>query len=529
MSGWQVPDITPSPGPVPVGSAAVKADDDGVVAGRASGSKLWRVCIRDIAGESLGAGIALGEGFILTCAHVVELAGDPVSVPGMEVLVTFVGLPGSPSARATVVPGCWEPAREDGSADIALLRLAPGSPDVPGARLHRLPEPAHRTVRTFGFPDRLSHGVWAFGTLAGPSGPADEWVQVDSQLPGQRVRRGFSGSGVIDDYTGAVVGMVVTEFTDETQRLAWMIPVGTIVRYAREVRRWVGADLAPLPPPGVVMTVGGPIAKGLDPLQGAIKTTVNAAGSTPDEVHRWIEGRLSTALSASGGTDARKAPPVTVALAGIDESSRPEEMLHQVVKPLLDDGTEVEIHFSGENSPGLGLVREWLREEIRRRNEKLFLRVESVEAEESELRELTAKLARRVEPVPEVPWFSIDLQLRARAVAAAPPDADPARVRRELASIERKTERAFRALVDVREELESCRERYEELKGLLRGYNARARDHGLVEDEELSALYRSAAQEIAAGPCSLPVAEELVETYVRAVRRRIDGEAEAVT
>jgi hypothetical protein len=277
------------------------------------------------------------------------------------------------------------------------------------------------------------------------------------------------------------------------------------------------------------MTVGGPIAKGLDPLQGAIKTTVNAAGSTPDEVHRWIEGRLSTALSASGGTDVRKPPPVTVALAGIDESSQPEEMLHKVVKPLLDDGTEVEIHFSGENSPGLSIVREWLREEIRRRNEKLAVRVESVEAEESELRELAAKLARRVEPVPEVPWFSIDLHLRARAVAAAPADVNPARVRRALASTERKTERAFRALADVRAELESRRERHEELKGLLRGYNARAGDHGLVEDEELSVLYRSAAQELAAGPCSLPVAEELVETYVRAVRRRLNGEPEAVT
>jgi ketosteroid isomerase-like protein len=246
-------------------------------------------------------------------------------------------------------------------------------------------------------------------------------------------------------------------------------------------------------------------------------------------VRRWIEGRLSTALSASGGTDARKAPPVTVALAGIDESSQPEEMLHKVVKPLLDDGTEVEIHFSGENSPGLGLVREWLREEIQRRAEKLSLRVESVEAEESELRELAGKLARRVEPVPEVPWVSIDLQLRARAVAGAPPEVDPALVRHKLASTERKTERAWQALTRVREELESRRERHEELKGLLRGYNARARDHGLVEDEELAALYRSAAQEIAAGPCSLPLAEELVENYVRAVRRRIDGEPEAVT
>jgi hypothetical protein len=505
----------------------VKVDDDGVVAGRASDSELWRVCIRDMAGQSLGAGIALGEGFVLTCAHVVELAGDPVSAPGMEVLVDFVSLRGSSSVRATVVADCWHPAREDESADIALLRLAPGSPEVGGARLRRLPEPAHRSVQVFGFPGGPEYGVWAYCELAGASGPAGEWVQVDSQLPGQRVRRGFSGSGVIDDFSGAVVGMIVTEFSDETERLAWMISVDTIVRYIPRVARWVGADLGSLPPPGIVITIGGPIAKGLDPLQGAIKTIVNLAGCTPDEARRSIEARRSTAFSASRSTDARSAPTMTVALAGIDESSQPQEILHKVVKPLVDEGTEVEIHFGGENSPGVADTREWRQQEIRFRTKNLAQSVESVEAEESKLRELAAKLARHVDPVPEVPWFSIDLHLRARALAAAPPDADQAKVRRTLASTERKTERALSALARLREELKSRRERHEELKGLLAGYNARAWDHKLMEDKELSVLYRAAAQELANVPCSLPMVEELVETYVRAVRRRLNGEPEA--
>jgi hypothetical protein len=465
--------------------------------------------------------MVLGNGIVLTCAHVITAAGDPISVPELEVLVNFVGLPGSPSVRATVLPGCWAPPLDDDSADVALLRLAPGAPEVRGAPLHWLPDPPHRTVRAFGFPDAHRHGVWAFGTLAGPSGPGDEWVQLDSQLPGQRVRRGFSGSGVIDDLTSAVVGMVVTMFTEETERLAWMIPVDTIVRYVGEVAQWVGADLPRRRPGGVAITLGGPIAKGVDPWLGAIRTTVNTAGKTPGDVHRRIEGRLST-VSGSEPTEERKAP-VTVALAGIDESSQPDALLHNIAKPLLDGGTEVEFQFSREDSPGVAVVRQWQHEEIVSRLGKLAARVDEVDAVEAGLRERAATIARIAGPVPRVPWHAVDLQLSVRVLASADAGTDPSRVRRALVSIERKAERALRALGTVRAELAVVQPRYEELKGLLRGYNARARDHGLLEDEVLSALYRPAAQAIAAAPCWLPSAEQLVDTYVRAVRRRLNG------
>lgn len=502
--------------------------DDDVVSGPVGAWEPWRVCIRDTGGEPLGAGMALGDGVVLTCAHVVMAAGEPNSEPGAEVSVNFVGLQGSPLARATVLPDGWAPPREDDSADLALLQLEPGAPDVPGAPLRRLPgrrqpDAQRRTVRTFGFPSLHTHGVWAFAVLAGPSGPADEWIQLDSQLPGQRVRRGFSGSGVIDDFTGAVVGMVVTEFTDETERLAWMIPVDTIVRYVERIEKWVGPDLDPLPPAVVVVVVGGPIAKGLDPLLGEIRMTVDAAGQTADEVHRRIEDRISATRIDSDPTETRKAP-VTVALAGVDESSQPEALLHDVVKPLLDAGTEVEIQFSGESSPGLSLVRQWLHEEIVSRIGKLAARVEEVDSAEAKMRQRSDTIARIAVPVPEVPWSALDLHLRVRALASAGADIDPARVRRALASTERKAERALRALEEIGGELDSVRSRYDELKGLLRAFNARAKDYGLVEDEELSALHRPAAQAIAAAPCSLPDAMPLVKSYVRAVRRRVTGE-----
>jgi hypothetical protein len=96
-------------------------------------------------------------------------------------------------------------------------------------------------------------------------------------------------------------------------------------------------------------------------------------------------------------------------------------------------------------------------------------------------------------------------------------------VRDRLASLERRTERALRALEQVDLTPDPLRRKCEELKGLLRSYNARVKDHGLVEDEQLSQLYRPAAEALVATPCSPPLAEPLVHAYVDAVRRRLDG------
>jgi hypothetical protein len=462
----------------------------------------------------------LADALVLTCAHVLQ---DVRLGPGDEVLVDFAGLPGSPRVRAIAVADGWVPPREDNSADIALLRLEPGAPDVPGAPLRRLPdhpEPHRRTVRTFGFPYRDAPGVWAFATLAGPSGPGGEWVQLDSQLPGQRVRRGFSGAGVLDDLTGAVVGMVVTELTDPDARLAWMIPVATLAGYADQVAKLIGPDLAAPPPEKFVVVVGGPIAKGLDPSLGEVTTTVDTTGRTPAEVHRRIEDRFST--TGIDPTDSAKAP-VTVVLTGIDASHHPEALLNDVAKPLLDAGTEVEFRFSDETSPGLALARRWQREEIDARIGKLAARVEEVDTVEAATRHHGEAVARICGPVPEVPWLGVELQLRVRALADVPAEVELSRVRRALASTERKAERAMRKLAASRIEVDVVRDRYEELKGLLRVYNARAKDHGLVEDERLAALHRPAAEAIAAAPCSVPEAEPLVEAYVHAVRERLAG------
>src|SRR5262249_24689553 len=163
-------------------------------------------------------------------------AGGPRdTVPRASVVVDFVGRPDLALARAWIMPGCWVPPLRDERGDLALLQLERAVPEGCAARLLRVP-PWNRVVHTFGYPVSLDSGVWVQATLAGRGGPGDEWVQMNRlQSSGIRVRKGFSGSGVVDDTMEHVVGVVVGEYTDDEAGLSWMIPVDTIVRYLPEM------------------------------------------------------------------------------------------------------------------------------------------------------------------------------------------------------------------------------------------------------------------------------------------------------
>ncbi|HWH01315.1 MAG TPA: serine protease [Pilimelia sp.] len=194
--------------------------------------------VRDRAGALLGAGIVLGDRHVLTCAHVVAGSGGGAG-PGAEVLVDLVGRPGTPSAPAAVLADHWVPPTDDGRGDVALLRLARPLAEPCGAVLRPLSLSWQRPVYTFGFPDRLDDGVYVRALLGGQAGPGREWIQMDAVEPRVPIRQGFSGSGVVDEQTGAVVGMVVSAYTDPSAGLSWMIPVETIVGYLPLVGGWV--------------------------------------------------------------------------------------------------------------------------------------------------------------------------------------------------------------------------------------------------------------------------------------------------
>ncbi|MDX3192353.1 trypsin-like peptidase domain-containing protein [Streptomyces sp. MN03-5084-2B] len=477
-------------------------------------------------GRALGAGMLLGESTVLTCAHVVQAAGEE-ALSGAHVLVRFVGLAGMPETLATVRPGCWVPPSDDGRGDLAVLDLAEAFPHVPGAPLVRLGAVRDRVVHTYGFPAPHRYGVWVNNAeLAGPAGAAGEWIQLNSPLPGERVRRGFSGAGVIDKATGAVLGMVVTEYTDERAGLAYLIPVEVIVRHVPDVARWVGEP--PRPAAGPLIVVIGDrdsaVREGFstqvrrERVAGErLAAIVDATGKTTGEVAEHVSAGISTGEVVT--VLETNPADVAVAVTGVEDARAPEEVLTDVVRPLVDKGATVLVQFSKPDSPGVQLARRWENERNARRLDRLTLLVEMVEHEENRTRDRAARIGSRA----AVPGSSADLRLRLAALRSAGERIEPGRVRRALAATERDAEAARWELVRLYAELDALAARHDELHGRLRGYNAKATDAGLMEDEELADLYRPAMTALTTSPDEPEAAAGLVERYVQAVRRRLEG------
>ncbi|WP_424891974.1 trypsin-like peptidase domain-containing protein [Streptomyces sp. XH2] len=212
----------------------------------------WRVRISTSGGDVLGAGILLAADAVLTCAHVIPTGPDDLTghaVPGGEVLVELVGVPGARPVPARVADGCWVPELADSRGDVALLTLAEPQDARHAAPLHRVAPTRGRSVWMCGFPStrELQDGVWFRATLAGPSGPRGEWVQMFPLTPEETVRPGFSGAAVTDAETHRVLGMVVSRYDDRSSaapassrlHLSYMIPIETVVRHLPAIDRYV--------------------------------------------------------------------------------------------------------------------------------------------------------------------------------------------------------------------------------------------------------------------------------------------------
>ncbi|MET7904046.1 serine protease [Streptomyces sp. NPDC005355] len=219
----------------------------GITADETSCGGTWRVRIRSSAGDILGAGILLGSDTVLTCAHVIPDDGLPV--PATRVLVDLVGVHDAEPVTAHVADGCWVPQLPDNCGDVALLRLSRPQPAEHAAPLFRMPPKPRRPVWMYGFPEDNPNGLWFLAEIAGPAGPRSEWVQLNPDSPGDVVRRGFSGTGVQDEESRRLIGMIVSRYDDsfkvptaERRSVSYMIPVETIVRHLPRVRRWVSGD-----------------------------------------------------------------------------------------------------------------------------------------------------------------------------------------------------------------------------------------------------------------------------------------------
>jgi WD40 repeat protein len=196
----------------------------------------WRMRVRRAGGGVAGAGVLIDQRHVLTCAHVVDQAlgrggQDQQLPPAGEVEVDFVESQAGPLG-AWVVEGGWVPVGLDGGGDVAVLKLTTEAPaDARPAVLRRPPRLRGHHFDTYGYPRRYDTGLGATGVLAGWGGPANQWVELQGvEVPGRRVEGGFSGAAVYDQDARAVVGMVVAEDKLAEAKLAWMLPVRTLIQ-----------------------------------------------------------------------------------------------------------------------------------------------------------------------------------------------------------------------------------------------------------------------------------------------------------
>jgi hypothetical protein len=200
-------------------------------------------------GHVAGGGVVIDNRHVLTCAHVVAAALG-VSAngprPDGQVVIEFPGLPdhvGRTSADVRV--DGWTPLAADERGDLAVLTAAIPEQIRP-ALLRQCGPPSQRPVRVAGYPRGLRLGVWARGRLVGAGGPAAEWIQLDTvDDAGGHVDKGFSGAGVVDEQTGAVIGLIVAVMARTgpvATRVAWMVPVEVVARYWPALDRLIATD-----------------------------------------------------------------------------------------------------------------------------------------------------------------------------------------------------------------------------------------------------------------------------------------------
>ncbi len=489
----------------------------------------------------LGAGVLLDRHHVLTCAHV-ALAAE-------ELAVDLVGLDGVPSSDADVIEGLCVPPSDDERGDVAVLRLATPQRAGLGATLRRALPTWDRPVHALGYPQGrgLEIGVWARMTLAGRAGV--EWWQMNRRSEGeQRVRAGFSGSGVADDATGEVLGIVVSEYTDDTAGLSWMLPVDTITAHLPFVSEWAVGDSGIDPiftaPAGhgdgngptrelvdwllgrdaaaAVLILVGP---DLDVVRRAVAEStrrtaaeagagargvdlaLDVAGRSVEEVSRRIVDHAGLAVgeSSTAGERVREGtPPMTIVVDGVDEADEPEALVDDLLKPLVGSGARLVLGFRQDGSAGLAAAKSLADDTITGRLDHLAARITAV--------------ARREGPQPLGSSDTHATVLRLRLTALRKATAEhSALVANRLAAFERAVARAER-------EAERTARRSDAVsadRGLLEAWKAKAFDAGLVEDIGLAAAYRRAHGLLTAEPPDQAAAHAALRAYQDAVREAL--------
>ncbi|MFD6983108.1 trypsin-like peptidase domain-containing protein, partial [Streptomyces sp. NPDC059956] len=179
-------------------------------------------------GTTVGAAFLVSEDAVITCAHVVALAGQG---PGGRVRLAFPNLPGSPQLDGHVL--AWRAPEDE---DVAVLHL---DRTPAGARQVKLGAAAgctgHR-ISSFGFPSQApERGHFGYG-VAGDLLPDHRGTDALLQLSAANdLTTGFSGGPVVDEATGLVIGMVTAITGADRQQRGLGIAYATPTRVLRDV------------------------------------------------------------------------------------------------------------------------------------------------------------------------------------------------------------------------------------------------------------------------------------------------------
>jgi uncharacterized protein YjbI with pentapeptide repeats/3',5'-cyclic AMP phosphodiesterase CpdA len=188
------------------------------------------VAILDPAGQPVGLGVLVGDGEVLTCAHVVNAALEQdlraAAQPARPVRVRWPNLAGSAPVEATVV--AW---RSLADGDLAALKLVGDVPAVAvAAQLDPTVPLVQGPLRVFGYPAGRPRGQWADVQLAGAV--QGGWLQLNSaDVSTPDVRSGFSGSPVHDPRTGTVVGLIAEAPAGGQARDSLAIPAEQLLAF----------------------------------------------------------------------------------------------------------------------------------------------------------------------------------------------------------------------------------------------------------------------------------------------------------
>jgi nucleoside phosphorylase len=187
--------------------------------------------VSGLLGKHAGMGIVVGVRRVLTCAHVVNTAighdVDSSAQPDRTVQIVFPHSDSKHAIEGNVV--VWHPMGAKPVGDVAVIELnADVPPDVgvatfvgDGRVLDGDP------LMVFGYRAGGESGLHVEAKFMGPTGSGS--VQIDGvKFTGVFVEGGYSGAAVWDATCGAVVGMVSAKHTSAADRVAYMIPVGSL-------------------------------------------------------------------------------------------------------------------------------------------------------------------------------------------------------------------------------------------------------------------------------------------------------------